>query len=93
MADFTGSCLKKKRNSVTWQRNVAAHVKPRKLAIYFTQVATRCCSSGHGGIRAYLTKESYGAGSTTTACCARRKNSLPRLPERRRLKRNVNSSR
>ena len=42
---------------------------------------------------AHLTMDLYGAGSTATACWRRRKNSLPRLRDVRRLNRNVNSSR
>lgn len=40
----------------------------RSLAIYFTQVAPRCCGLASSGKRAYLTSDSYGAGGTATAC-------------------------
>ena len=45
-----------------------------------------------GRPRIPLAIASYGAGSTATACWSRRKNSLPRYRDVRRLKRNVNSS-
>ena len=45
------------------------------------------------GNRADVTNDSDGAGSRATAGCTRRKNSVPRLRERRRLNRKVNSSR
>ena len=58
-----------------------------KLVICFTQVTPE------QGNRADVTNDSDGAGSRATAGCTRRKNSVPRLRERRRLNRKVNSSR
>lgn len=49
--------------------------------------------SGDAGIAEPLTMDLYGTGSMATACWRRRKKSLPRLRDFRRLKRNVNSSR
>ena len=63
-----------------------------QLGIHFTQLTpTGCvCSCRFSDRR---TNVSYVVGAVFTACCTNRKNSLPRLFDVRRLKRNVNSSR
>jgi hypothetical protein len=56
----------------------------RNMGMHFTQAPTICCGA---------TKELYGAGGTWTEICARRKKSLPRERDLRRLNRKVNSLR
>jgi hypothetical protein len=65
----------------------------RKWGIYFTQVDPIYCGWDRQLLAKHFTIDLYGAGSTATACSARRRKSFPRLRDFRRLKRNVNSSR
>jgi hypothetical protein len=63
-----------------------------KMGICLTQVAPTACGFVLGLAPGWRLR-SRGTGSTATACCTRRKKSLPRFLERRRLNRKVNSSR